>query len=141
MLFQIPNILYSTLISAVINMFIKLFALSNSEMLRIKKIDNSYKALKESALLINKLMFKFNLFYIISLLLVTFFWYFVSAFCSVYKNTQNVLFENTFVSFGSSMLYPFGLNIIPGLLRIVSLKNNNKSSELIYKISQIIAYF
>ena len=122
-------------------MFIKLFALSNSEMLRIKKIDNSYKALKESALLINKLMFKFNLFYIISLLLVTFFWYFVSAFCSVYKNTQNVLFENTFVSFGLSMLYPFGLNITPGLLRIVSLKNNNKSSELIYKISQIIAYF
>ena len=140
LLFQIPNILYSTLISAVISLVIKILALSNRDMIRIKQIENLDEALKESALLLDKLILRFNLFFIICFLFMVFFWYFIAAFCAVYKNTQKILFENTLSSFALSMIYPFGLNLLPGLLRIPSLENNFKCSEILYKISKLIAY-
>ena len=37
------------------------------------------------------------------------------------------------------MLYPFGLNLLPGLFRIPSLRNSNR--KYLYTISKIIAIF
>ena len=37
------------------------------------------------------------------------------------------------------MLYPFGLNIIPGLLRIPALRAEKKDKKSLYNISNIIA--
>ena len=140
LLLQIPNILYSAAISLLIGVIIKILALSYKDMLRIKQIDNEEKALKQSALLLDKLILKFNLFFVICFIFLVFFWYFISAFCAVYKNTQKVLFKNTLSSLGLSMLYPFGLNLIPVILRIPSLQKKSKCNDTIYRISKIIAY-
>ena len=138
-LFQIPNILYSTLISSIINILIKLLALSNKDMIKIKQIKEKGKSLRESAKLMAILKIKFNLFFIVSFIFLVFFWYFISAFCAVYKNTQGILIENTFSSFGLSLLYPFGLNLLPGFFRIPSLRATKKNLECLYKFSKIIA--
>ena len=140
LLLQIPNILYSAVISSIIGLIIKIFALSEKEMLKIKQISNEEEALRQSALLLDKLILKFNLFFVICFIFEAFFWYFISAFCSVYKNTQKVLFENTLSSFGLSMLYPFGLNLIPVILRIPSLQKKTKCNESMYRISKVMAY-
>ena len=68
-----------------------------------------------------------------------FFWYFISCFCSVYKNTQIILIKDTLISFGLSMLYPFGLNLLPGLFRIPALKDINKNKKYLYKLSGFVA--
>ena len=136
---QISNIFYSTIISCFINIIIKKLGLSNDDMVRIKQIPNNKEGLRQSSLLMKKLKIKFGIFFLISFLLVSFFWYFISAFCAVYQNTQNILIENTLSSFALSLLYPFGLNLIPGLLRIPSLKNHSGCSKCIYFISKIIA--
>jgi len=136
---QISNIFYSTIISCFINIIIKKLGLSNDDMVKIKQIPNNKEELKQSILLMKKLKIKFSILFIISFLLVSFFLYFISAFCAVYKNTQNILIENTLSSFCLSLLYPFGLNLIPGLLRIPSLKNNSGCSKCIYFISKLIA--
>ena len=68
-----------------------------------------------------------------------FFWYFISCFCAVYTNTQIILIEDTLITFGLSMVYPFGLNLLPGIFRIPALKDNKKDRKLIYKISIIVA--
>ena len=65
-LFQIPHILYSTLISSIINILVKFLALSNKVMIRIKQIKEKENALRESAKLLNRLKIKFNLVYIVS---------------------------------------------------------------------------
>ena len=57
---------------------------------------------------------------------MAFFWYFISAFCSVYKNTQIILIKDTLISFTISMIYPFGLNLLPGMFRIPSLRDEKK---------------
>ena len=138
LLSQIPHIFYSTIISSFITIVIKMLALSNKNMLKIKQINNNKKAMKESSILLGKLRIKFNLFFILSFILVLFFWYFISAFCAVYKNTQLILIENTLSSFGLSLLYPLGLNLIPGLLRIPALKSESQNQECLYKFSKII---
>ena len=68
-----------------------------------------------------------------------FFWYFISGFCAVYKNTQIILIENTLISFLISMIYPFGLNLLPGFFRIPALRAKNKNRNCIYKISGLLA--
>ena len=136
---QISNIFYSTVISCFINIIIKKLGLSNDDMIKIKQIHNSNEELKQSTQLLKKLKLKFALFFILTFLLNSFFWYFIAAFCAVYKNTQNILIENTFLSFFLSLLYPFGINLIPGIFRIPSLKNYSGCSKYCYFISKLLA--
>ena len=136
---QLPHIIYSTLISAVINMIIKRFALADKDVLELKRETKKEIALEKSAVLYRKLLFRFNLYFGISLFLLILFWYYIATFCAVYKNTQIILIENTLLCFGITLIYPFGLNLLPGAFRIPALKAANKDKELLYKIGNIVA--
>ena len=59
-------------------------------------------------------------------------------FGAVYFNTQYLLLKDTLVSFGLSLLYPFGLCLIPGLFRIPALSDSKKKREYLYKFSKIL---
>ena len=138
-IFQIPQILYSTVISAVINLILKKLSLSESQILSIKQEKKIKKAKIVGDKIISCLRIKFIIFYILSFLFSFFFWYFISCFCAVYKNTQNILIENTLISFGLSMVYPLGLNLLPGILRIPALRAPKKDKKCLYKISSLVA--
>ena len=81
---------------------------------------------------------KFTLFFDISILFLILFWYYISCFCAVYRNTQNYLIKDTLISFAFSLLYQFIINFIPGILRIQALRDQNNNKECIYKISKFI---
>ena len=85
------------------------------------------------------MLIKFFFYFIFSLLVLLFCWYFISCFCAVYINTQIILISDSFISFSLSMLYPIGLNLLPGFFRIPALRAKNKDKECLYKISKIIA--
>ena len=138
-LYQIPQILYSSITSSVINMILKTLSLSEKDILKIKQekdVDNYFKKANQIEKCIK---IKFIMFFIISILLMLFFWYYISCFCAVYTNTQTILFKDTLISFALSMLYPFGLNLLPGLFRIPSLRSEKKDKKCLYSFSQIIA--
>ena len=138
-LFQIPQILYSTLICAVINLIIKKLSLTEKQILSIKR-EKTYKdAETKSRQIKSCLKAKLIIFLIISLLLMLFFWYYISCFCAVYKNTQVILIKDTLISFGLSMLYPFGLNLLPGMFRIPALRAVNKNLKYLYQLSGFVA--
>jgi len=113
--------------------------LSEKEILKIRKIKEKPESLKKSSEIAKSLKLKFNIFFFISLVFLFLFWYCISAFCAVYKNTQKILIKNTLCSFGLSLIYPFGLNLFPGLFRIPSLKAVSKDKECLYKFSRILA--
>ena len=138
-LLQIPQILYSTLICAVINLILKRLSLTEKQILIIKQENNYKEAEKKSKSIKRCLMIKLVIYFLISFLFMIFFWYFISCFCAVYKNTQLILIEDTLISFGLSMLYPFGLNLLPGILRIPSLKAANKNMKCLYQLSGFVA--
>ena len=82
---------------------------------------------------------KIYFFYYNCFILLVFFWYYLSAFCCVFVNTQISLIKDSVISYAISMLYPFGLNLLPGIFRIPSLRNNKR--RFVYNLSKIIAFF
>ena len=64
--------------------------------------------------------------------------YYIICFCGVYINTQIHLIKDTIISFGLSLIYPFGIYLIPGIFRIPALKAKKRDKIYMYKFSQII---
>ena len=137
-LHQIASIIYSSLIPAVINTILKLLSLSENDILKLKKQKGS-KILKIAKQVENCLKIKYAIFFIICYILLFFFWYFISCFCGVYENTQIVLITDTLISFGLSLVYPFGLYLLPGIFRIPALRAKKKDKKCLYKFSNIVA--
>ena len=137
-IYQLPQILYSTIISSVITLIVKNLALIESDIIEIKNdiniINNSEKINKK----LKWLKIKLNLFFIITFIFLIIFWYYLSCFGAVYKNTQIHLLKDTLLSFGLSLIYPFGLNILPGLFRIPALRKETKVHNSLYNLSKII---
>ena len=65
-------------------------------------------------------------------------WYYISAFCAVYKNTQLNFFINILISYIFSNLIPFVYCLIPTIFRQNAVKEQSEISFYIYKIFQII---
>ena len=138
-IYQLPNILYSTIISTFISTLIKFFSLTENNILPIK---SAQKNINEMKLKILKcLVFKFITFFLLDFIFLLLFWYYLSSFCSVYKNTQTHLITDTLVSFGLSMIYPFGINLLPGIFRIPSLNSSKKDKKCMYIFSKILQIF
>ena len=138
-IYQIPQILYSSLVSTVINMILKELSLSEKDILKIKEETVMSNVIKKSKSIKHCLKIKYCIFFIISFILMIFFWYFISCFCAVYHNTQLILIKDTIISFIISMLYPFGLCLLPGMFRISALRAKKKDKKCLYKISLIVA--
>ena len=138
LIYQLPQILLSSLISIICNLIIKYLALSEKNLLKIKENNTRSKILNESIYSFKCLRIKFNIFFIVGFTFLSFLWYFISAFCAVYKNTQKIYLKNCIFSFSFSMIYPFILIILPVVLRVYSLKNGNR--KCIYIISKVFAF-
>ena len=113
---QIPIIVYSTLISMVLNVPLNFLALSNDAILSFKQEKIKINIKKRAEDLKYKLNIKFIIYFIISFLLLDFFWYYISMFCAIYKNTQIHLLKDTLYSFGLSLLFPFVIYLIQDFL-------------------------
>ena len=138
-LLQLPQILFSTVISAVINVLLKMLSLTEKNILSLKQEKETMKIMDKTKTIGKCLRIKFIIYFSLSIIFMLFFWYFISCFCAVYKNTQIVLIKDTLISFVLSMVYPFGLNLLPGLFRIPALRAVKKDKGYRYKISQYVA--
>ena len=133
---QIPIIFYSSMISSVINTIIKYLSLSENDILKIKY--EIKDVIKRAKIILKCLKAKFVLFFILTFILLILFWYYISCFCTIYRNTQIHLMKDTLASYSLSLVYPFIIYIFPGIFRIPSLRSRNKDKECLYKISKYI---
>ena len=139
-IYNIPQIIYSSLISGLIDSLIQELALTDSNLISLKqKNDNSDINIKKQKIL-KTIKIKIALFFIITLLLLVAFWFYLACFCAVYKNTQIHLIKDTVISFGISMITPFGIYIFPGILRIYALKSKIKNKEFMFKLSKVLQW-
>ena len=136
-IYNLPQIIYSSIISAVINIVIKLLAITEDNFIEFRN-----KSKKEKRILIlasnlkTKYKIKFIFFFIIDLMFLGCFWIYLSCFSAVYQNTQIHLIKDTLISFGTSFISPLAIYLLPGIFRIPALKNKNR--KIIYGISKII---
>ena len=135
-IYQIPHIIYTTIISSAINALMKWLSLTENYVMSFKlkynrkDLDRKLQEMKKC------IIKKFILFFLISYIFLTFFWFYTSCFCTVYRNTQIFLMLDTLSSFGLGLLYPIGYYLIPGIFRMIALKSKNK--ECLYKFSLFI---
>ena len=137
-IYQLPQILYSSLISSVLNVCLKLLALSEKRILNFKKNKSKENLDKRETDLYNRRCIQFILYFIISTLFLLFFWYYLSMFGAIYRNTQYHLIKDTLISFGLSLFYPLGIYLLPGIFRIPSLSNPKNKRNCLYNISLLL---
>ena len=135
---QLPQMIYSLIISSTINLLLKSMSLSGKNIILIKSQPDLEFALKKAVRVEKCEKMKIFLFYLECFIFLIFFWYFISCFCAVYINTQRILIEDTLISFATSMIYPFGYYLIPSIIRIMALKSNKKRNTL-YNFSLILS--
>ena len=132
-------IFLSFLISNTLFIIIKYFSLSERNIYEIKKQKSLPKAETMAEKVKSLLIKKYFCFYIVGMIFLLFLWYYLSSFGAVYQNTQRYVIINTAISFAIFLIYPFFINLFPGILRYYSLTNSN--NECIYKFSKIIQLF
>ena len=139
---QIPQIIYSTAISQLLELFLSYLCMTDKHIYQIKELGKN-RINKEKILEVLKCMkIKLIIFHIFIFIFFIFFWYLISAFCAVYENTQIIFLKDSASSFLTGLLYPFILYIFPAFLRIIALKDKKeKKSKCIYKLSDIIPIF
>ena len=117
-IYQIPQIIYSTIISAVISSLIKFLSLSDTNIISLKECKNN----EDFSKIEKRIKLKIIFFYIIDILFLLLFWFYIGNFCAVFYNTQFYLIQDTLLSFILSLIYPFLLNLLPGIFRISALR-------------------
>ena len=137
-LYQLPQMIYSFLISYIFNIPLNILALSEDDILTLKNDKSNRNLNKKQQILFKKLRIKFLLYYIISTLFLLLFWYYISIFCVVYAHTQIHLIQDTLISFGLSFIYPLIIYLLPGIFRIPSLSNKKKQKKYLFIISKIL---
>ena len=58
----------------------------------------------------------------------------------IYRNTQFLLKDNLMI-FGLSLILPFFIHLLPGILRITSLSNVKKKRVCLYNFSKFMQSF
>ena len=128
---NLSNIILSSLCCLITNFILKFIFLSRNELFKIKKEKQLCIAIK------NKIKTKNIILFAVSMILVVFSWYYVSAFCAVFKNFQGYYLINILLSFIICNIWTCFTSLIAPVLRKFSLSYN---SPCVFKASKIIAY-
>jgi len=135
LLFQLPQILYSTLISKFIDTLIKTLASSQDIIIELKQERRKNYIKKKYAKILKAFRTKIICFFICSFIILSSFWYYITCFCCVYVNTQTHLIKDSVISLIISLLYPFVIYLIPGLFRIPAIR---MKKPCLYKFSSFL---
>ena len=136
LIYQLPKIFYSSLISGVLGITFNLLSLTENDIIQLKNIQKDIN--NEKIKTLKNIKIKSTVFFILMILFLGFCWYYISCFCAIYRNTQVHLIKDTLISFTLSLVYPFVLNLLPGIFRINSLRAKKKDKKCLYRISQLI---
>ena len=136
---QIPQIIYSVLVSQLIELLLCFLSLTDKHYYEMKS--TNIKTRIEIFQIIKRIKLKIYFFYIFTGIMFLFYWYIITCFCAVYENTQIAFIKDSLLSFALGLLYPFALYLLPSALRIMSLKYCKGKLSFIYKLSDIIPIF
>ena len=136
---QIPQIVYSTAVSKIIEIILCYLSLSDNHYYQAKELKNKSKY--HLMRIMGSIKVKIGLFFAFTFLMFIFYWYLITCFCAVYQSTQIAFIKDSLSSFVLGILLPFGIYLIPSLLRIIALRVKKYNLACVYKLSNIIPFF
>ena len=137
---QIPQIIYTTIISLLIEVLLCYLSLTDKYIYQIKKMAHNIDKI-EIMKILKYIKIKLVIYFCFTFIFFIFYWYVVTSFCVVYENTQITFIKDSLLSFLLNILYPFIIYLIPSFLRIIPLRNAKINLKFIYKLSDIIPFF
>ena len=139
---QMLQIILSVIISHVMEIFLCFLSLTDRYIYYIKGLPKKERTGVKIFEVLKKMKIRLVAFYVTIFFVSIFYWYFISAFCSVYFNTQSMYILDCVLSFAFFLIDPFFVYALVSLLRILSLcKNKNKKFKFLFKISRIFPIF
>ena len=129
---QIPQIIYSSIVSLIIEILIGILSYTDKNIYEIRQM-KEYSSIQLKKIL-NSIKLKLIIYFIITFIFFTFYWYLISSFCAVYSNTQIIYLKDFATSFSLGLLYPFAIQLCFAFLRLMTLKKSTKARSFIYKI-------
>ena len=135
---HVSNIVLSSLCSLIASIIVRFVCLNERDIQKVlsAKYLQERKKLAERSRKIASI--KLYILYGLSGLLIMLCWYYVSAFCAVFKNSQKNYLINFFICFVVCNLWPVVTCFIPTIMRKAALEKYN---ETLYKASQIVSIF
>ena len=120
---EIPKCIYASLASILVSILITYLSNSRKRFDTLMKKEKDEKTfLAESKKIIKSMKGKLFTFFIVTIILMGFFWYYVSAFCAVYQKTQTAWIEGTVITFIFSLLLYSFLYLLVVMMRFIGLK-------------------
>ena len=134
---EIPQLVYSTIFSQLMEVFICFLSLTDKYIYQLKEIAMKNKMVKtfKTFRLID---FKISSFYMFTYIFFIFYYYMVYSFCAVYKNTQFIFIKDSLISFFIGLVYSLILYFLSSCLRICSIRCNTK---YIFQLGELIPFF
>ena len=136
---QIPQIIYSSIISQIIEVFLCFLSLTDKHMYEIKNLEPGKRNKDEIVRVYDNINRKLFFYFLITFIFFLGYWYIVCVFCAVYENTQITYIKDSFISSLLGYIYPFILYLFPAAFRGCALKCKN--NKCLYKLSEIIPFF
>ena len=139
---KLPQLLFVLIANHIIEVYLCYLSMTDSAIYEIKALSKKPNNGKNVIDIIDCMKTKLIVFFISTFILFLGFWYFISAFCAVYKNTQIIFIRDSALSFISSLLDPFIISGFTMILRSISLSMCcRKKAKCLYRTSDIIPIF
>ena len=139
---KIPQYIFSLVVSHVIEIILCFLSMTDVHIYEIKALPKVEKKDERIFDILNKIKRKLIAYFVFTFLLFLFYWYFISAFCAVYQNTQKIFLEDSAISIATSLIDPFIIYGATTFLRYLSLlKCCRKKAGCLYKLSDLIPIF
>ena len=135
----LPKSVYSFIATLVTTNLLRMLSSSKSELLKLLKHNNNMNSsLNMITIKLEKLQKKLIIYFILLFILQSFFLYYVTAFCSVYRYSQKYWFLGCLESFGMDFLVSLISCIFLALCRYISIK---KHIKCFYVLAGIVSTF
>jgi hypothetical protein len=139
---KIPQIIFSLLVTHAVEIILCYLSMTDKHYYEIKALPYKEKDDQRIFDILDCMKRKLTGFLIFTFLFFLFHWYFISAFCAVYQNTQLIYLRDSAISILTSLVDPFIVYGITCLLRTLSLAACcKKKLSCVYKLSDIIPFF
>ena len=139
---RIPQIIFSLLVSHAIEVILCYLSMTDKHYYEIKALPKIKRNDDRVFDILECVKRKLTGFFIFTFLVFLFHWYFISAFCAVYQNTQKIFLRDSAISILISLIDPFIIYGFTCLMRVISLSRCcRKKLSCVYKLSDIIPIF
>ena len=139
---QLPKIIFSLICTHVIEVFLCYLSMTDTVMYEIKEFAKRKFTEQLISEKVNTMKKKLIVYFIFTLALFIFYWYFISAFCAVFQNTQKAYLIDFLIGTLLGYIDPFIIYLLKVVLRYLSLtKLSNRKGVIVYKISDLIPIF